>query len=374
MKKHLLLLSLFSFTIMNAQENNVGINTTIPGSTLTINGSFAAKYKNVSSNAYTMLNTDYYVAWSGTTTGTITLPSTSSASPSIGGRQYHIKNTGNEVLTIVPTGTELIDNQTGPGVSSITLAPGEYAMIIAKNTVSGTTWEIVIVGKAVYQEPWYAQTTNVPATDNTQNIYQTGNVGIKTKTPRTALDVTGPIMTTAGNFPYTINATAIGYNIIEPGIGVSEFINYRGTGNGGFKFYSIPNHGTPQVTDRIAFLNINGVWTATNYNTGSDARLKRNIKPVENGLEIISQLKPVTYDKRMNLNSTNYDRKEIGFIAQELKKVLPNIVAESEDSDKVLSVSYNEIIPVLTKAIQELTERVEKLEQENKTLLDKVKK
>ena len=43
----------------------------------------------------------------------------------------------------------------------------------------------------------------------------------------------------------------------------------------------------------------------------------------------------------------------MGFIAQEIQKVLPMVVKEGEDKDKILSVNYISLIPVLTKAIQE---------------------
>jgi hypothetical protein len=44
---------------------------------------------------------------------------------------------------------------------------------------------------------------------------------------------------------------------------------------------------------------------------------------------------------------------ENGFIAQELQKIMPELVSEGNDKDKLLSVNYMAIIPVLTKAIQE---------------------
>lgn len=59
------------------------------------------------------------------------------------------------------------------------------------------------------------------------------------------------------------------------------------------------------------------------------------------------------------MNATEYTMKEEGFIAQELQKVLPGLVKESKDADKVLSINYIEIIPILTKAIQEQQAEIE---------------
>ncbi|PQA56958.1 tail fiber domain-containing protein [Siphonobacter curvatus] len=100
----------------------------------------------------------------------------------------------------------------------------------------------------------------------------------------------------------------------------------------------------------------------------SDARLKRNIKAVDNGLSLVSQLKPVSYEKKSSVASQDYNRSEIGFIAQDLQKVLPMLVEEGNDADKTLSVDYNSLIPVLTKAIQELNAKVEALTTENTQL------
>jgi hypothetical protein len=102
----------------------------------------------------------------------------------------------------------------------------------------------------------------------------------------------------------------------------------------------------------------------------SDARLKRNISSTQHGLSTIMKLKPVEYEKKSTIQDSVYDRQEIGFIAQEVAKVLPNLVTEGKDADKTLAVSYTELIPVLTKAIQELNTQVETLKSENNELKD----
>ncbi|MEI7511341.1 MAG: tail fiber domain-containing protein [Candidatus Peregrinibacteria bacterium] len=97
-----------------------------------------------------------------------------------------------------------------------------------------------------------------------------------------------------------------------------------------------------------------GIIGASQFNPSSDARLKRNIKGIDNALQTISALNPVSYEKRGSLETDNYNIKENGFIAQELQKILPDLVSEGSTKDKLLGVNYNAIIPVLTKAIQEL--------------------
>ena len=71
------------------------------------------------------------------------------------------------------------------------------------------------------------------------------------------------------------------------------------------------------------------------------------------------QLNPVHYMKKSSLASTAYTREENGFIAQKIQKILPFIVTEGTDKNKLLSVDYNSFIPMLTKAIQEQQKQIE---------------
>jgi len=101
-----------------------------------------------------------------------------------------------------------------------------------------------------------------------------------------------------------------------------------------------------------------GSVEATAFNVTSDKRLKTDIKPLSNGVEAIMKLNPVTYKKKATLSSQDYLIKENGFIAQELQKVMPILVQEGADANKILTVNYISIIPVLTKAIQEQQKQI----------------
>jgi hypothetical protein len=70
-------------------------------------------------------------------------------------------------------------------------------------------------------------------------------------------------------------------------------------------------------------------------------------------MDVVQRLRPVSYDKRENLQSNDYNMKQMGFIAQELEKVLPNSVSTAPTEDAIKSVDYISLIPVLTKALQE---------------------
>ena len=92
---------------------------------------------------------------------------------------------------------------------------------------------------------------------------------------------------------------------------------------------------------------------------GSDIRLKTEIKPLEKSLSQLLLLNPVNYLMKESLTSTDYYIKDNGFIAQELQKIFPDLVIEGKDKDKLLSINYIALIPVLTKAIQEQQSQIE---------------
>ena len=107
----------------------------------------------------------------------------------------------------------------------------------------------------------------------------------------------------------------------------------------------------------------------------SDARLKRNIANVDNGINTVMKLRPVSYEKKSSLTSDDYGKvKEIGFLAQEVQTVLPNLVSEftKDNGEKILGVQYSELIPVLTKAIQEQQKQIDELKKEVTELKAKV--
>ena len=95
-----------------------------------------------------------------------------------------------------------------------------------------------------------------------------------------------------------------------------------------------------------------GTLTATGEITAySDIRLKTDIQPLENR----GYIKPVTYKK---------DGKDcIGFIAQEVRELYPELVIEDNTEDKYLSVNYAQYVAVLQAQIIELNNRVKQLEK-----------
>jgi hypothetical protein len=110
----------------------------------------------------------------------------------------------------------------------------------------------------------------------------------------------------------------------------------------------------------------------------SDARLKENIKLIENPLEKISQINGVYYtftDDAIEMNGLLNREEQVGLLAQEVQKVLPHIIKPapfdiehdqygnhtSRSGENYLTIQYEKIVPLLVEAIKELKREVEEL-------------
>lgn len=114
---------------------------------------------------------------------------------------------------------------------------------------------------------------------------------------------------------------------------------------------------------------------ATAWSQTSDCRIKKCITPITDALDIISSLNPVCFKYRKN------DRDDVGFIAQEYQKVLPEQVKPVDTNsftdemryidvgDKLLTITPN-IVPYLVRAVQELQSQISSLNQEIMMLKD----
>ncbi len=93
----------------------------------------------------------------------------------------------------------------------------------------------------------------------------------------------------------------------------------------------------------------------TSWSSISDRRAKTDILHIQYGLAEVLQLNPTQYRYKGNAHTS------IGFIAQEVVDIIPEIVEVPADTNDYMSIRYTEMVPVLTKAIQELSEQNESL-------------
>lgn len=250
--------------------------------------------------------------------------------------------------------------------------------------------------------------------DNQANIFfidgGLDRIGIRTNTPANMLQMTNGGVNVGANAMASFDnlgidgvslsgynqSTTSGYNAIE---GIT---NYSGTAyspagvfglaiNGSLTHRAIGVRGAANGRDGIGVMGsiqvsqapsiraygwagyfAGDVFTSGGFYSPSDSKFKKNISPMQNGILTIMELNPVTYDfdieKYPNIGFSN--KTEIGFIAQELKKVVPNAVSEkniainatksltstnasSIEYQKFLAVDYTKLIPITVQAIKE---------------------
>lgn len=93
--------------------------------------------------------------------------------------------------------------------------------------------------------------------------------------------------------------------------------------------------------------------TSTTITSISDQRMKENIRPLSDGLAAINTLQPRMFDwKEGKGRNVKNDR---GFIAQEFETVFPDMIEEWKDGDETYKALRADLIPVLVKAVQELS-------------------
>jgi FtsZ-binding cell division protein ZapB len=192
------------------------------------------------------------------------------------------------------------------------------------------------------------------------------NVGIGTSTPGFTLEAVG-----SGYFHNSVN---IGNNN-----GGSGNRLYLAEGDGNHYIYSSGSSGnqmffgeyngsydfvnTEDGVDNLYFRN--GYIYALGYGSSSDLRIKCDIRNSHYGLKDVLALRPVEY------YLTGSDAPQLGLIAQEVKKVIPEVVLGTEGDltkREILSIQYANIVPALISAIKELNGKIDSLKEENDCL------
>jgi hypothetical protein len=149
---------------------------------------------------------------------------------------------------------------------------------------------------------------------------------------------------------------------------------YPGTGNGGYAIQSVGNFYTDGT----------GTFTGDVTANTSDKRLKTNIKNIDSPLEKISKINGVYFnwnEKAKELIAKDTEKREVGFIAQEIEDVLPEIIKpapfdvtidenvidrviyKSKSGENYLTIQYEKIVPLLVECIKELKLEIEELKR-----------
>ncbi len=171
-------------------------------------------------------------------------------------------------------------------------------------------------------------------------VTNTGNVGIGTTTPLARLHVTGEVYSTNG---------------------YGDIVYIGGDNAGDDAEVGIQS----ASRNKIRFFNrtqaIQAICEAQSFVSTSDSSLKENIKPLTYGINQVMQLKPVAFNYKRGDNH----RTRVGFIAQDVLRIIPEVI---DESNGILYMRYNDITAILTKAIQEQQQVINQLQSENQLL------
>jgi trimeric autotransporter adhesin len=152
----------------------------------------------------------------------------------------------------------------------------------------------------------------------------------------------------------------------EAGLNVTTGLNdiIIGTSNGGGLYR--PVFDVTGQNNRIVMghTSVSNAYIQVSWTVVSDARDKMNFAPVTHGLDFVNQLNPVSYQfKETRESNVPHGPVRYGFKAQEILALEGNnpVIIDTEDSEK-LRYNGESLVPVLVKAIQELTARIAVLE------------
>ncbi len=180
----------------------------------------------------------------------------------------------------------------------------------------------------------------VNGNDGLMSVYGAGYDGTEYTTPRASMDLVA-----YDNWTSTSQAAYIAFSTTPFGTtSPAERLRINADGNVGI------GNSSPSFKLDVS----GGIRCIGAVNTTSDARYKTNVEPLSDALDKVVRLRGVAFDwKRAEFPKIDFSaRRQIGFIAQEVREVLPEVV--SEDHEGYLSIGYSAIVPVLADAVTAL--------------------
>lgn len=218
-------------------------------------------------------------------------------------------------------------------------------------------------------------------------INTSGFVGIGTNSPSTTLTLGNAAGTVSGEI--TLNPSTTQYE--------GGQINIKKSLVGSTQDWIIDQYGTTAADARLRFFNVSevngfvikengfiGMGTsapsvrlqvagdiiANSIAGSSDARFKTNISPIVNPLQKVLQLRGLTFDwKTKEFPERAFsESRSLGFIAQEVEQVLPEVVQTEKTPEGYKSVQYDKVVALLVEAIKEQQRQIQILKKEIKKI------
>jgi hypothetical protein len=196
--------------------------------------------------------------------------------------------------------------------------------------------------------------TNVVVSHTSSNVVECSDVGVSNAlTVGNGTRVAEDCVSTKGNVSAQfITATALGININGTAMNASNVNLVQTSSPSTFYLpltYTTNGYNVLYSNPALSFVPSTGTLSSTSFVTTSDRRIKTNITNI---VSTVDDLKPVKYFNGLS-NSEQY-----GFIADEVQKVLPELVQGDVDGSQYQTINYIQLIPILVKEIQELKKRI----------------
>jgi hypothetical protein len=245
------------------------------------------------------------------------------------------------------------------------------------NSINNTAWSLN--GNTITSGQFLGTTNNENLVFKTNNTTQAiitsdGKIGVGTTTPQVKFEINSNL---GDEFIRLDNGTTNPLKILFG----NDYANYQN--NDGVVYFEITGNetyifGGEIMPDGDASRRCGApqhrwseVYAANGTIQTSDLNDKTSIKPLKYGLKEILKLNPITFKwKNDKLNLNDY---KIGLSAQELQKVLPEVVVKDKKNPNAsLGVMYSDIIPVLVNAIKQQQQQIDELKKQNEEILKRL--
>ena len=232
----------------------------------------------------------------------------------------------------------------------------------ADNITTGT-----LTGRTIWSGSGTNQRVLISSTSNSIKFYKTGDSDLNER-GRIVGDTNGMSLWNTDDTSRITIGTSGTVTFVSTN---SRIFQASGSSTSGYGWRGAPNIGSSAgigVTNRYAYYDQFG-WLQPGINYSSDIRLKTDIKPLLVGLDFVNKLNPVQFrwkeEEGFNVGP------QYGLIAQEVRDLMgsalgvtgPNGIVPTEESENsYMTVNYEYIIPYLIKSVQELSTKIEELE------------